>query len=184
MNRKYNRLNEDYRVLHSLCRFFLENTGSSHQVGDHTMLPFLVDMASLFELFVAKWLQAHPVEGLQTRAQERMLIGENEDLEFRIDLLLTDSEKGNVVAVVDTKYKVPDSPSTEDVSQVLAYAEAKSCVEAVLVYPISLKKPLDTRIGKIRVRTLAFRLDGDLDTNGLSFVRDLLSKRAPASSLS
>ena len=147
-------------------------------------LPFLVDMASLFELFVAKWLQAHPVEGLQTRPQERMLIGENEDLEFRIDLLLTDSEKGNVVAVVDTKYKVPDSPSTEDVSQVLAYAEAKSCVEAVLVYPISLKKPLDTRIGKIRVRTLAFRLDGDLDTNGLSFVRDLLSKRAPASSLS
>ena len=135
VNRKYNRLNEDYRLLHSLCRFFLENTGPSHEVGDHTMLPFLVDMASLFELFVAKWLQAHPVEGLQTKAQERMLIGENEDLEFRIDLLVADSTKGNVLAVVDTKYKVPDSPSTDDVSQVVAYAEAKSCEEAVLVYP-------------------------------------------------
>jgi 5-methylcytosine-specific restriction enzyme subunit McrC len=143
------------------------------------MLPFLVDMASLFELFVAKWLQAHPAGGLQTRAQERMLIGENEDLEFRIDLLVTDSAKGNVLAVVDTKYKVPDSPSTDDVSQVVAYAEAKACQEAVLVYPISLRRPLDTRIGKIRVRTLAFRLDGDLDTNGLSFVRDLLSKQPP-----
>jgi hypothetical protein len=75
-----------------------------------------------------------------------------------------------LLAVVDTKYKVPDSPSTADVSQVVAYAEAKGCQEAVLVYPIPLKKPLrDTRIGKIRVRTLAFRLDGDLDTNGLSF---------------
>ena len=180
VNRKYNRLNEDYRLLHSLCRFFLENTGPSHEVGDHTMLPFLVDMATLFELFVAKWLQAHPVEGLQTRAQERMLI---EDLEFRIDLVVVDSVEGNVVAVVDTKYKVPDSPSTDDVSQVVAYAEAKGCQEAVLVYPISLKRPLDTKIGRIRVRTLAFRLDGDLDTNGLSFVRDLLSKQPPASTI-
>ena len=143
------------------------------------MLPFLVDMASLFELFVAKWFQAHPVEGIQTRAQERMLIGENEDLEFRIDLLVTDLANGNVLAVVDTKYKVPDSPSTADVSQVVAYAEAKGCQEAVLVYPISLKRPLDTMIGKIRVRTLAFRLDGDLDANGLSFVRDLFSKQPP-----
>ena len=111
------------------------------------------------------------------------MIGENEDLQFRIDLLVTDSAKGNVLAVVDTKYKVPDSPSTDDVSQVVAYAEAKGCQEAVLVYPISLRRPLDTRIGKIRVRTLAFRLDGDLDTNGLSFVRDLLSKQPPASAL-
>jgi 5-methylcytosine-specific restriction enzyme subunit McrC len=175
VNRKYDRLNEDYRLLHSLCRFFLENTGPSHEVGNHSMLPFLVDMASLFELFVAKWLQAHPIEGLQTRSQERMLIGENEDLEFRIDLLVTNSASGSALAVVDTKYKVPDSPSTDDVSQVVAYAEAKSCQDAVLVYPIPLRRPLDTRIGKIRVRTLAFRLDGDLDTNGFSFVRDLLS---------
>jgi len=185
MNRKYNRLNEDYRLLHSLCRFFLENTGPSHEVGDHTMLPFLVDMASLFELFVAKWLQAHPVEGLQTQAQERILIGENEDLEFRIDLLVTDSANGKVLAVVDTKYKVPDSPSTEDVSQVVAYAGAKGCQEAVLVYPVALKKPLlGTQLGKIRVRTLAFRLDGDLETNGFSFVRELLPKQpSPASAL-
>jgi len=147
------------------------------------MLPFLVDMASLFELFVAKWLQAHPVEGRQTRAQERMLIGENEDLEFRIDLLVADSVNGNVLTVVDTKYKVPDSPSTNDVSQVVAYAEAKGCQEAVLVYPISLRRPLDTRIGKIRVRTLAFSLNGDLDTNGLLFVQDLLSKQPPPTSI-
>jgi fructoselysine-6-P-deglycase FrlB-like protein len=78
-----------------------------------------------------------------------------------------------------TQSIVPPSPSTDDVSQVVAYAEAKGCQEAVLVYPIPLRRPLDTRIGKIRVRTLAFRLDGDLDTNGLSFVRDLLSKQPP-----
>jgi 5-methylcytosine-specific restriction enzyme subunit McrC len=177
VNRKYNRLNEDYRLLHALCRFFLENTGPSHEVGDHTTLPFLVDMAALFERFVAQWLKAHPVEGIETRAQEHIFIGESEDLQFRIDLLVTNSVNGKVLAVVDTKYKVPDSPSTSDVSQVIAYAEAKGCQEAILVYPIGLKTPLDTTIGSIRVRTLAFRLDGDLDTNGLSFVRELLPRQ-------
>ncbi|NEP90870.1 MAG: hypothetical protein F6K18_30935 [Okeania sp. SIO2C2] len=43
VGRKYNRLNEDYQPLHALCRFFLDNIGASHQPGDRSMLPFLVD---------------------------------------------------------------------------------------------------------------------------------------------
>jgi 5-methylcytosine-specific restriction enzyme subunit McrC len=175
MDRNYNRLNEDYRSLHSLCRFFLENTGPSHEIGDHATLPFLVDMASLFERFVWKWLQAHPVMGLQIRAQERVLIGENEDLEFKIDLLVTDAATGDAVAVIDTKYKVSESPSTDDVAQVVAYAEAKNCREAALVYPAPLKRPLNTTIGRIHVRTLTFSLEGNLDATGALLVRDLLS---------
>src|SRR5919199_363136 len=54
--RLYNRLNEDYQPLHALCRFFLENSGPSHERGDRTMLTFLVHMARLYELFVAEWL--------------------------------------------------------------------------------------------------------------------------------
>ncbi len=177
IGRKYNRLNEDYRSLHSICRFFLENTGPSHELGDHATLPFLVDMASLFELFVSKWLKAHPIEGLQIRAQERMFIGESEDLEFRIDLLISEPGKSNALAVVDTKYKAPDAPSTDDVAQVVAYAEAKGCHEAALVYPTRLLRPLNTMVGEIRVRTLTFSLDGDLEQNGAAFVRELLPDR-------
>jgi 5-methylcytosine-specific restriction enzyme subunit McrC len=173
LQRTYNRLNEDYHSLHLLCRFFLENTGPSHEPGDQETLPFLVDMASLFELFVAKWLKSHPIQGMQTRAQERLLLGEKEELEFRIDLLLVDAA-ARVVAVIDTKYKAPDSPSADDVSQVVAYAEAKGCHEAILVYPVNLKRPLDIWIGKIRVRTVAFRLDGDLEANGAEFLTNLL----------
>jgi 5-methylcytosine-specific restriction enzyme subunit McrC len=178
VQRTYNRLNEDYRPLHLLCRFFLENTGPSHEPGDHGTIPFLVDMASLFELFVAKWLHAHPVEGMQIRAQERLLLGEKEQLEFRIDLLLVDSA-AKVVAVVDTKYKVPDAPSSDDVAQVVAYAEAKGCHNAVLVYPVSLKRHFDISVGRIRVRAVTFRLAGDLEENGAAFVRDLLSGILP-----
>jgi hypothetical protein len=36
----------------------------------------------------------HPVAGLQVRAQEQMFIGENEDLEFKVDLLVTDAATG------------------------------------------------------------------------------------------
>ncbi len=43
INRKYNRLNEDYQCLHSLCRFFLENTIPSHEKGNYHSLPFLLE---------------------------------------------------------------------------------------------------------------------------------------------
>jgi 5-methylcytosine-specific restriction enzyme subunit McrC len=106
-----------------------------------------------------------------------MFIGESEDLEFRIDLLISEPGKSNALAVVDTKYKAPDAPSTDDVAQVVAYAEAKGCHEAALVYPTRLLRPLNTMVGEIRVRTLTFSLDGDLEQNGASFVRELLPDR-------
>ena len=56
VGRLYNRLNDDYHPLHALCRFFLEHSGPSHEVGDRTVLPFLVNMERLYELFVAVWL--------------------------------------------------------------------------------------------------------------------------------
>ena len=34
IGRIYNRLNDDYQVLHSLSRFFLEHSGPSHELGD------------------------------------------------------------------------------------------------------------------------------------------------------
>lgn len=54
--RNYGRLNEDYRPAHALCRFFLDNSGPAHNAGKAEMTPFLVNMANLFELFVAEWL--------------------------------------------------------------------------------------------------------------------------------
>ncbi len=56
---KYHRLNEDYQPLQTLCRFFLDNIGVSHQRGSYLILPFLIDMARLYEKFVAEWLNLH-----------------------------------------------------------------------------------------------------------------------------
>jgi 5-methylcytosine-specific restriction enzyme subunit McrC len=71
-NWHYHPLNQDYAPLHTLCRFFLTHTGPGHDHGDQQMVPFLVDMARLFEQVVARWLQEHLPAPWRLRAQERV----------------------------------------------------------------------------------------------------------------
>ncbi len=172
--RVYHRLNEDYQPLHALCRFFLEHTGPRHETGDYTMLPFLLDMERLFELFVAQWLKAHLPEKLTLMAQERVSIGAQHGVHFGIDLVLYDAVTGEPVRVLDTKYKRPSMPETSDIAQVVTYAEIKGCREAVLIYPTAPRHAFDQQVGNIRVRCLTFSLDDDLEQAG-SALLDVLT---------
>jgi 5-methylcytosine-specific restriction enzyme subunit McrC len=171
--RSYNRLNEDYQPLHALCRFFLEQSGPSHESGDREMIPFLIDMGKLFEMFVAEWLRAHLAEGTSLAAQEVVGFGGGHTFHFSIDLVLSDSSSGRALWVADTKYKTPRAPSAADVAQAVAYAEAKGCRDAFLIYPATLDAPLDTIVGDIRVRSVAFRLDRELEEAGREMKRDM-----------
>lgn len=47
--RIYQRLNADYKPMHALCKFFLDFTGPEHEIGGNAMLPFLIDMARLYD---------------------------------------------------------------------------------------------------------------------------------------
>lgn len=171
-NRNYNRLNQDYQPLHALSRFFLEQTGPTHELGDRQIMPFLIDMAQLFELFVAEWLNVHLPEDWQVRMQERVYFVQESSQHFKIDLVLVNSYTGLPHMVLDTKYKAATQPSNNDISQVVAYAESIGCDKAVLIYPQTLKQPFDAYIGNIHVRSIAFALDGDLEAGG----HDLLSE--------
>lgn len=174
VNRLYHRLNVDYQPMHALCRFFLEQSGPSHRFGDHQMLPFLINMNRLYELFVAEWLKQNLAADLMLKVQERVTIDQTRNLNFDIDLVLSDAATGDTRCVLDTKYKAPAAPSHDDIFQVVAYAEAKGCREAALIYPRPLPQPVDAVIGEIRVRSLTFALDGDLDENGRAFIEALL----------
>lgn len=171
LGREYNRLNEDYRFLHATCRFFLDNTAPFHQLGNRAILPFLVDMARLYELFVAEWLKVHLPANFSLKSQESINIGKM--VQFKTDLVLY--EFGNIAPryILDTKYKVADFPTTSDISQVVTYAVSKDCCDAVLVYPFSLKNKLDSWIGDIRVRSLTFAINGELNQAGFAFLREL-----------
>jgi 5-methylcytosine-specific restriction enzyme subunit McrC len=174
VGRLYNRLNNDYHPMHALCRFFLEHSGPRQEIGDRTMLPFLVNMARLFELFVAEWLKAHLPASLLLTVQEKVDVGDKNALRFDIDLVLTDAETGETYFVLDTKYKAKNKPEQSDISQVVTYAEIKHCQHAVLIYPEPLKEPLDQWFGNIHVQSMTFALDGDLEAAGLAFQNHLL----------
>jgi len=173
IGRNYHRLNEDYQSLHALCHFFLENTGPSHEKGDRTMLPFLIDMAKLYELFVAEWLKENLPSHLFLKFQERINISDR--ISFKTDIVLYENSTENPRYILDTKYKTPTSPASDDVAQVIAYAVSKQCQEVILVYPTSLTYPLDKFIGNIRVRSLTFSLNSNLEEAGKSFLKELFS---------
>lgn len=172
VGRTYTRLNEDYRAMHALCRFFLSHQGPSHVIGEHAVLPFLVDMPHLYERFVAEWLRLHLPPTLRLARQEPVSFGP-QPLRFDIDLTLYDSTTRQVRCVLDTKYKLPDHAAHGDIAQVVAYAEAIGCRTAVLVYPVPLPRPLDVIVGDIHVTTMTFATEGDLEASGARFLRDL-----------
>jgi len=172
--RTYNRLNVDYAALHALCRFFLDHTGPVNQTGEFEMLPFLVHMPALFELFVAEWLRQHVPDHLAVRAQHTIGTSNNA-LRPRIDIVIYDRESGRPRLVLDTKYKADARPSEADVYQVMAYADFARCEEALLVYPTSAVQPFHLRTHQKTVRAVAFPLNEDLETAGQHFLQSVLS---------
>lgn len=173
LGRHYNRLNQDYRPMHALSRFFLDHSGPTHKAGDHDMVPFLVDMPLLFETFVARWLERHLPWCYTVTPQYQLALAGNAGLGIRVDLLLRDAD-GRVVCVLDKKYKLDDKPRLEDCQQVVAYAVACGCTEAVLLYPRKLESVWEVWFGGVRVRALWFGLEGDLADAGGGMVGELI----------
>ncbi len=180
VGRLYNRLNQDYEPLHALCRFFLEHTGPTHQMGDRSMLPILVNMERLFELFVFEWLKTHLPPALSIIPQESVTFQMGQQVTIRIDITISDDTTGNTCFVLDTKYKAPDQPAADDVEAVVAYAVAKDCRDAILIYPAPLPNPISGYFGaNIRVRSVVFNLSGNLDAAGSAMVSALMDGVGP-----
>jgi 5-methylcytosine-specific restriction enzyme subunit McrC len=175
VDRLYNRLNQDYEPMHALCRLFLEHMGPTHLLGDRRMFPILVNMDRLFELFVVEWLRRHtPLSRYSVLGQENLQFSLGHVISISIDITMKDIETGRTAFVLDTKYKAAEQPAVGDIEQVVAYAEAKGCTKAALVYPVDLRRPVSGMWGNdIYVRSLAFRLDGDLEEAGRSLLEQL-----------
>jgi 5-methylcytosine-specific restriction enzyme subunit McrC len=179
VGRAYNRLNDDYEILHKLCRFFLENTGPTQNLGDRTMVPFLVDMARLFELFVARWLLQNLDPRYLLRPKESFVIGEKGILKMEMDLIIYDQETRIPLCVLDTKYKAHNAVSNDDYNQVVAYADAVGCENAVLIYPKELEYPFDEKPGRIRVRTAVFDVGAEIEGAGQKLLEKLYEGLSP-----
>jgi len=144
------------------------------------MLPFLVDMARLFELFVAEWLQQHLPGTVMPRTQDVVRMGSTGYVEFRIDLTPHDADAGTCLAVMDTKYKITDTPTSDDVAQIVAYAVAMGARKGVLIYPRRLSLPFRAEVGGISVQAASFPIDGDVEAGGRGFVEEIAAVLARA----
>lgn len=172
-DRYYHRLNEDYKIMHILCGFFLENLHPSHQTGKHQTLPFLINTAVLYEKFVYAWLKMNLPKNYYIKAQEHYSF--NDNINYYIDLVLYNSMTQEAIAVLDTKYKIPDQPSNNDINQIIAYAHFKQVKKAILIYPQKLQCPLEKVINNVYITSLVFSLDESPDQAGQNFLDSLLA---------
>jgi len=130
----YDRLNAPYEVIHGICRLILEGRGAEDGPGPLPMGSFLVNMDTLFQSFVAKWLARRLSPSWRVEAQGRASLDQHGRFKIFPDLLLYRGPDLRLVA--DTKYKLDrGKPSRGDLYQALAYCRALGLRTAVLVYP-------------------------------------------------
>ena len=68
------------------------------------MVPFLVDMARLYESFVAQWLKTN-LSHYCVRIQQREYLDPKKIFYFDIDLVLYETQGQTARYILDTKYK-------------------------------------------------------------------------------
>ncbi len=170
INRKYNRLNEDYHCLHSLCRFFLENTIPSHEKGNYNNLAFVVNMNQLYEKFVAAWLKQHLPSHLGIKTQHRV---EYDNFSFKIDLIIYNKKTQQNLYVLDTKYKT--EITSNDIYQIITYTFEQNCNHAIIITP-NPNNSINDKINNIYIRSLNFCLDDDIDVSGNNFLQQLMTQ--------
>ena len=115
----------------------------------------MLHMPALFEAFVAEWLRTNlPPEYILSKQFQYQLESEGKEI-FRIDLVLSDANTHQALAVLDTKYKRSSAPDEDDIKQAIAYAVSMQTNIAFLVYPSKTTENYAHTFGQsVSVRTL------------------------------
>ena len=125
---------------------------------------------------MAEWLRCHLPEGFRLVTQERVAADVAGAFPITLDMVIYQAGSDTPVLVVDTKYKIGDRPSPEDLQQIVAYSVARGCANAVLIYPTKLRHPFNGRYGRspVAIRTVAFTIEGDVEQGGREMLVELL----------
>lgn len=132
------RRNAHYASALAIAAWILAASAWSQRSGPQTANTFLIDMAAIFEDFVAEELcVALRRHGFELGTQEtQWRLDRDGGVRLRPDLVVRRS--GRVVAVADTKYKILPgglaSVPNDDIYQALAYATALDVPSAELIY--------------------------------------------------
>ena len=158
---QYNRLNEDYRPLHHLCRLFLEGASLSEDIGSIHFQTFLLDMNILFQVFLTKVLQDKAPLGITVGSRESTYLAEQDKVVLKPDIVLL--RRGKAVLVADFKYKrlEADEFKNHDIYQLLAYCTAMQVSQGLLIYPqhvLDIHEEIQVRKVGITIRQITVNL--------------------------
>lgn len=148
----YNRLNDHYQDAHQLAWMIIDGLGVEDlfKSNQTPSFAFLLDMNSLFEQFLNKYLTEILRKNRQTIAyqhHDRSIIWDifqNRSYSQVIPDFLVSSDNSSNRLAVDAKYKIYDTRKVDpgDIAQVFLYAYAfdhSSQPTAVLIYPTEEK---------------------------------------------
>jgi len=130
------RTTEYYRRIVFLSRMVLSSLAYSNVSGDNHFAGFLLDVAKLFEKYVAKALIDHEQDGCLVNSQSRVKLDLEGQVECRPDLLFSSEAVPKFVA--DTKYKDFSNLKflNQDVYQIITYLVRHRCHHGFLIYPV------------------------------------------------
>ena len=152
IGRQYGRWESDYRAMHRLGALIVRLSGAGSGAGSAASEAVGLYMPELFEAVVLTALRSAISARERLAAWRKLRFDGSNTVEFEPDFVLSDGA-GRARLVIDAKYKGAAAPDPSDVQQVVAYATALNCREAVLVYPQPLATRLDIRVGPVRVRS-------------------------------
>ncbi len=172
----YNRLNEDYRYIHRLCQFFLDQVNNENDSDQRSYIPITLSMKVLFRSFVAEWIRSNLPRDLALRVKEITDIEPHLEIKDEMDIVIYDADTSVPKYLLCTIYNHEKEDIQSDIYRGVSLAVRKGCQEVILVYPRSLNHHIDTNIGKIIVRAIPFPLQGDLNKAGRRFLESLFRK--------
>ncbi len=168
----YHRLNEDYRPMHALCYFLLQQRSPAWGLGTEEGPAYLLHMPTLFERFCTAFIDHKLNHEVELKAQYHTRLKGTERFSFRLDMALFSAATGQPLAVIDAKYKA-DGPSENDVQQVVAYAVQLGTRRAFLLYPSS---DVDEQfeVGPVAVQALGYDFEAEnIEKAGQGVIRKI-----------
>ncbi|MFN8500089.1 MAG: hypothetical protein U0641_19725 [Anaerolineae bacterium] len=134
------RQNAEARPALLLARWVSLGCAPSLAPGPHPFPAFRLDMARLFEEFVAAVLkETLATAGLSVAVQPLLPLDEAGEVPLRPDVVVYDRRAPRLA--LDTKYKLPGPPRPDDLYQILAYCHALGAPVGGLVFPAATTAP-------------------------------------------
>lgn len=128
-----------YRDALRLAELILFNLAPDVRQGQTPLLALLFDMNALWERYVATLARRLHLPNRTVRTQDSKAFYRSDSgtRTLRPDLTICDRDNGEVLLVVDTKWKVPSDgkASSADLKQMFCYHELFECTRSMLLYP-------------------------------------------------